>query len=114
MWGLGCRDFIKLIFPLNRRLYPASSKNFYPLRGLCIWHVYFDDERRKVGRRGRKASHTRLCKWMVYSRATTSAMAERLAVGFLGAVVLDLVCWVGIVTLVHCVRLNILYRVGLR
>ena len=31
------------------------------------------------------ASHTRLCMWMVYSRATTSAMAERVAfpVGFL-------------------------------
>lgn len=31
------------------------------------------------------ASHTRLCMWMVYSRATTSAIAERWAfpVGFL-------------------------------
>lgn len=35
---------------------------------------------------------------MVYSRATTSAMAERVAVGFLGAAVFALVCWVGIVT----------------
>ena len=67
----------------------------------------------REGRRGRKASHTRLCKWMVYSRATTSAMAERLAVGFLGAVVLDLVCWVGIVTLVGCVRLGYTIGVGL-
>ncbi len=27
---------------------------------------------------------TRLCRWMVYSRATTSAMAERVVVGFFG------------------------------
>jgi len=32
--------------------------------------------------------HTRLCRWMVYSRATTSEMAERV---FFGAVVF-LVC----------------------
>lgn len=32
----------------------------------------------------RRGVRTRLCMWMVYSRATTSAMAERVVVGFLG------------------------------
>lgn len=32
---------------------------------------------------GRIIQHTRLWRWMVYSRATTSAMAERVAAGFL-------------------------------
>lgn len=40
--------------------------------------------------------HTRLCRWMVYSRATTSAMADRVVVGFF--VVLGVVLGVGILT----------------
>lgn len=31
-----------------------------------------------------RSQHTRLCKWMVYSRATTSVMAERWPVFLLG------------------------------
>lgn len=37
------------------------------------------------GKRVEEGEHTRLCRWMVYSRATTSAIAERVVVGFLVA-----------------------------